>query len=292
MSKSLLQSVELCDHTIISSNGYYVCTKCGSCISNERIIDPFPQYFRDEKNQTFFACEISHLTQLGTQKESSETNFKRLHLLNFLSCNNISELKCMMRFKALCHKYEVRLNAVHFSKTFHQIYPKLRKGTKGRNINNLTIVLFILSCKMISKEIDYKTVIKEENLATQDYFIILKRIYKIKPKWLKFNYQNYLDQEITKDLSRIKDQFNVNFKTYLTAKKIIGKYRIHLGLKSKIISSSAIVLADRILNEESKLSIPEISRALNISSSTVYAHVNTLFKKYKRRTKIETKSTK
>lgn len=267
--------VECGSHQIADQDGYYVCCGCGLVIE-----EPVIQYnwggFKTDKRGNPMQCHaiLVKSTDIGNNSErNKDSKLRRLNKIN-RSLSNDCKDEAVAIFNQLRAHFEINLNLSHFMKMFNNVYSKMQPKSKSRNINLFcTTIFYIVINKTPQNDVSLKNVLKHTKIDLREYFICAKAISIEDPDVFSCKTDDR-DNRVNLHISKIVDEFKLPGNVSNLALKISQKFQSRLGYKSRIIAGSALSIAMRIISGEKKISVFQISQALNVTASTIYARIN------------------
>ena len=269
-----------CGSSLIANmDGFFVCQECGLTVDDPVILYNIASFKTDKKGNSIQAhALLLNGTQIGNNQErklkKSHINYTRLNKINrSLSVDEKNEARVI--FKNLVAKSGMAANIDLFMSSFNQIFPKIKKHSKSRNLHLFCTTIYYVIMTQQLKNVSLKTLLADQNIDHREFFICVKAIFNEIPELFKERAETKSIM-IGHSISKACDELRLSNEIRRIAFKISDMYSDKLGFKSRIIAASSVSIATRIVAPKKSVSILQISNCLEITASTVYCHIKNI----------------
>lgn len=260
-------------------DGYFVCLGCGLTIEEPVMQCNIGSFKMDKKGNSIQThALLINCTQIGNNSErrikKTNTNFTRLNKINrSLSIDETNGARVI--FNTLIAQSGMAISIDHFMSLFNEIYSKIKKRSKSRNLHLFCTTIYYVVMNQQLKNVSLKTLLAERNIDPREFFICVKAIFNEIPDLFKEKAE-IMDVMIGQNISKACDELYLSPEVRRIAFKIADSFGDRLGFKSRIIAASAVSIAVRIVSEKKNFSILQISDCLEVTASTVYSYIKTV----------------
>ncbi len=260
------------------SDGFFVCKGCGLTVE-----DPVIQYnigiFKTDKKGNSIQTH-SLLLNSTTIGNNSERKFKKSHI-NFTRLNKINRSlsfdeknEARVIFNTLIAQSGMPVNMNLFMNIFIEVFPKIKKHSKSRNIRLFCTTIYYVVMLRQLKYVSLKSLLSEQNIDRREFYICMKAISIEITDIFKKRAETY-GMMVGQHISKVCDELCLSTEVRRIAFRILERYPSKLGYKSRIKAASAVSVAIRVvsLGLGNKISIWQISDCLEVTASTVYSYL-------------------
>ncbi|NVM55566.1 MAG: hypothetical protein HWN66_17800, partial [Candidatus Helarchaeota archaeon] len=152
---------------------------------------------------------------------------------------------------------------------FTEIRPKLRSGTKHRNVKKLIAIITYFCLKFRNVPVNQHDLIGASDFTRKEFNDFMLRIQQYLPEYVDRNRQYYIAQRIFE----ITEHFNLEMPYYFLAKKVMNELWDGIKNTTDNVVTGLVCSISALCSCRDKVSVNSICKRLGIRMSTVQVQV-------------------